>query len=57
MAAEHGKQFTLYASVGPNPWKIDIVLKELGLTYHSIFIDTRTGLFYLPIHWISLIRQ
>jgi len=28
---------------GPNPWKVAIVLEELGLEYHSIFINTSTN--------------
>lgn len=36
----HGKQFTLYThSAGPNGWKVAAVLEELGLTYHSIYLD------------------
>lgn len=39
-APEHGKQFTLYShELGPNPWKVAMILEELGLTYHTIFID------------------
>ncbi|KAH9833866.1 glutathione S-transferase, partial [Rhodofomes roseus] len=36
----HGKQFTLISSLtGPNAWKIDFVLLELGLEYESKFLD------------------
>ncbi|TFK90921.1 glutathione S-transferase C-terminal-like protein [Polyporus arcularius HHB13444] len=36
----HGKQFTLYThKSGPNGWKVAFVLEELGLSYHSIYID------------------
>ncbi|KZO92210.1 glutathione S-transferase C-terminal-like protein [Calocera viscosa TUFC12733] len=36
----HGKQFTLYGDAGgPNPWKVVLVLTELGLTYESIFLN------------------
>lgn len=36
----HGKQFTLYSHhYAPNGWKVAVVLEELGLTYHSIYLD------------------
>ncbi|KAF9815446.1 hypothetical protein IEO21_04617 [Rhodonia placenta] len=36
----HSKQFTLYThKSGPNGWKVAFVLKELGLTYESIYLD------------------
>lgn len=36
----HGKQFTLYSHVAaPNGWKVAVVLEELGLTYHPIYLD------------------
>lgn len=39
-APVHGKQFTLYShELGPNPWKVAMILEELGLSYHTIFID------------------
>ncbi|KAL7268318.1 hypothetical protein RUND412_009064 [Rhizina undulata] len=45
MPAEgHNAQFTLYSHTkGPNPHKVTIILEELGLSYHSIYVDTRTG--------------
>ncbi|OBZ70268.1 Glutathione S-transferase 2 [Grifola frondosa] len=40
----HGKQFTLYTHKGgPNGWKVAFVLEELGLTYHSIYLDFAKG--------------
>lgn len=39
--AAHGKQFTLYShKQGPNPWKVAMILEELGLSYHNTFIPT-----------------
>lgn len=39
-APEHGKQFTLYSHKnGPNPWKVAIVLEELGLSYESVLLE------------------
>lgn len=36
----HGKQFTFYSHhFGPNPWKVAIILKELGLSYHTVFVS------------------
>ncbi|KIP09022.1 hypothetical protein PHLGIDRAFT_126617 [Phlebiopsis gigantea 11061_1 CR5-6] len=36
----HGKQFTLYSIVfGPNGWKVEMVLRELGLAFETIFLD------------------
>lgn len=38
-APDHGKQFTLYSHrLGPNPWKVATIFKELGLSYHTIFL-------------------
>jgi len=35
----HGKHFTLYNhTIGPNGWKVAVVLQELGLTYESIYL-------------------
>jgi len=40
----HGKQFTLYTHKGgPNGWKINLFLEELGLTYHAILTDWSKG--------------
>ncbi|KAI0087066.1 glutathione transferase Ure2p5 [Irpex rosettiformis] len=40
MSEHHNKQFTLYShGFGPNGWKVVMVLEELGLTYHEIFVD------------------
>lgn len=33
-------QFTLYAHIGPNPWKVVFLLEELGLTYKLAHVDT-----------------
>lgn len=39
----HNKHFTLYSHRGgPNPWKVAIVLEELGLDYHTIFVEIGT---------------
>jgi glutathione S-transferase len=39
-----GKQFTLYShQSGPNPWKVVIILKELGLEYNTVWVDMNTG--------------
>jgi len=39
----HGKQFTLYTHKGgPNGWKVANFLSELGLTYHSVYLDFNT---------------
>ncbi|KAI0698195.1 thioredoxin-like protein [Cerioporus squamosus] len=36
----HGKQFTFYTHPsGPNGWKVAFVLEELGLSYHSVYLD------------------
>ncbi|RPD77240.1 glutathione S-transferase C-terminal-like protein [Lentinus tigrinus ALCF2SS1-7] len=36
----HDQQFTLYTHArGPNGWKVAFVLEELGLSYHSIYLD------------------
>lgn len=38
--AAHGEQFTLYShALGPNPWKVAMILEELGLTYHTVFVE------------------
>ncbi|KAI5845652.1 glutathione S-transferase C-terminal-like protein [Morchella snyderi] len=39
----HGKQFTLFVSAGPNPWKVVIILEELGLTYKTVVVDVTKG--------------
>ncbi|TFK90922.1 glutathione S-transferase C-terminal-like protein [Polyporus arcularius HHB13444] len=40
MSMSHGKQFTFYThSSGPNGWKVAFVLEELGLSYHSVYLD------------------
>jgi glutathione S-transferase len=36
-------QFTLYAHAGPNPWKVAMVLEELGLSYKIIIVNTEAG--------------
>ncbi|PRP87570.1 hypothetical protein PROFUN_04597 [Planoprotostelium fungivorum] len=37
---EHMADITLYSHVfGPNPWKVVSLLKELNLSYESIFVD------------------
>jgi len=36
-------QFTLYTHVGPNPWKVVIILEELGLSYCTVSVDTSSG--------------
>ncbi|OJT13983.1 Glutathione S-transferase 2 [Trametes pubescens] len=42
MSQEH--HFTLYThSVGPNGWKVAIVLEELGLDYHSVYLAFDKG--------------
>lgn len=44
MSPTHGKQFTLYRSgASPNPWKVAIILEELGLEYHPAEIDLKTS--------------
>lgn len=38
------ESITLYSHKGgPNPWKVVIVLEELGLKYNTIFIEMSTG--------------
>jgi glutathione S-transferase len=38
------KQFTLYShQSGPNPWKVAIILEELGLEWNTIWVDMNTG--------------
>ncbi|PSS08895.1 hypothetical protein PHLCEN_2v3385 [Hermanssonia centrifuga] len=40
----HGKQFTLYSHlIGPNGWKVAVVLAELGLTYETIYLEFEDG--------------
>ncbi|RPB09983.1 glutathione S-transferase C-terminal-like protein [Morchella conica CCBAS932] len=39
----HGKQFTLYVSAGPNPWKVVIILEELCLAYKTVVVDVNNG--------------
>ncbi|KAH9934023.1 glutathione S-transferase C-terminal-like protein [Epithele typhae] len=40
----HGKQFTLYShTMGPNGWKVAMVLEELGLSFHTIFLAFDKG--------------
>ncbi|KAF8418943.1 glutathione S-transferase [Tirmania nivea] len=43
--AAHGKQFTLFASIGPNPWKVTILLHELGMedSYEIVYLDQGKG--------------
>ncbi|KAH0605981.1 uncharacterized protein H6S33_004438 [Morchella sextelata] len=42
--AAHNKQFTLYSvTAGPNPWKVNIILEELNLPYHTVYIDRHSG--------------
>ncbi|KAI9058624.1 glutathione transferase Ure2p class [Trametes sanguinea] len=44
-------QFTLYShKTGPNGWKVAMVLEELGLTYHTIYLDFQTGEHKAPAH-------
>ncbi|KAI5845646.1 glutathione S-transferase [Morchella snyderi] len=39
------KQFTLYScTAGPNPWKVTIILEELHLSYHPIYVDMPAGM-------------
>ncbi|KAH9926306.1 glutathione S-transferase C-terminal-like protein [Epithele typhae] len=37
--------FTLFSAIGPppNPWKVVMILEELGLEYESIYLDTLKG--------------
>ncbi|RDX42822.1 glutathione S-transferase [Lentinus brumalis] len=41
----HGKQFTLYVAPdgGPNGWKVLFLLEELGLSYHTIWLDFKNN--------------
>lgn len=41
----HGKQFSLFASLGPNPWKVVILFHELGLgdKYEIILLNQPKG--------------
>lgn len=43
--AAHGKQFTLFVSIGPNPWKVTMLLHELGLgdSYELIYLNQAKG--------------
>ncbi|KAF8467402.1 glutathione S-transferase [Kalaharituber pfeilii] len=45
MPADHGKHFTLYTCVGPNPWKVTMLLHELGFgdDFHPINLSLKTG--------------
>jgi len=36
-------QFTLYVHGGPNPWKVVIILEELGLSYRAVHVDANAG--------------
>lgn len=39
------ESLTLYSHKGgPNPWKVVMVLEELGLKYNTIFIEMSTGM-------------
>nr|AFN88461.1 glutathione transferase Ure2p5 [Phanerodontia chrysosporium]4F0C_A Chain A, Glutathione transferase [Phanerodontia chrysosporium]5O00_A Chain A, Glutathione transferase Ure2p5 [Phanerodontia chrysosporium] len=36
----HGKQFTLFNhQVGPNGWKVDMLLRELGLSFETVYVN------------------
>lgn len=49
MSVTHGKQFTLYGSpTGPNPWKVAIILEELGLEYNNIRLDLQKSISPTP---------
>ncbi|KAI0754977.1 glutathione S-transferase C-terminal-like protein [Daedaleopsis nitida] len=40
----HGQQFTFYShQTGPNGWKVVYVLEELELSYHTVYVDLRSG--------------
>ena len=43
--AAHGKQFTLFASLGPNPWKVTALLHELGMedSYEIVYLNQPKG--------------
>lgn len=43
--ATHGKQFSLYVHLGPNPWKVAIILNELGFqdAYECIPVNAKEG--------------
>lgn len=45
MSESHGKQFTLFASLGPNPWKVTMLLHELGLgdSYNLVLLNQPKG--------------
>ena len=37
------KPITLYShKAGPNPWKVAILLEELGISYDTKFLDMQT---------------
>jgi hypothetical protein len=44
-STSHGKQFTLFVSAGPNPWKVVIILEELGLKYKTVVVDVKNGIY------------
>ncbi|KAJ3557918.1 hypothetical protein NM688_g1212 [Phlebia brevispora] len=47
----HGKQFTLYTTAyGPNGWKVEFVLQELGLTYEPLYLKLKEGEHKDPSH-------
>lgn len=63
---DHGKQFTLFVSGGPNPWKVVIILEELGLTYKTVVVDVAKVYIYLCLfgskifsltHWTGLLGE
>ncbi|KAL7266688.1 hypothetical protein RUND412_010758 [Rhizina undulata] len=40
----HNKPFTLFSHPGgPNPWKVAIILEQLGLEYHSEYLTFGVG--------------
>lgn len=46
------KSLTLYShKTGPNPWKVAIVLEELGLEYETIYLDMNTSMFLSHCVW------
>ncbi|KAI0087067.1 glutathione transferase Ure2p5 [Irpex rosettiformis] len=47
----HGKDFTLFTTVvGPNGWKVAMILSELNLSYEEIFLDVFKGENKKPEH-------